>query len=401
MRMWMIGAAALAMATGAHAAQQEGDAYTRYELLPPGSAKFHIVYDVTVFTPGATRFFNPIRPGSVSTDETVVDKATGKPLAFQVVDGAAARAEGLDGAKPGEQYIRVTLARPVPADGGQGRIRIEKTYEDAKSYFVQGDEIVFKRGLGIKRNAVVLPQGWELVSCNTPSQVIQQPDGRILVSFWNSTAAEAPLELHARRTLGAAASAPAAGAADKAPERAAQTRDIVYFLKPPETHAFELYHDYTETRPGVSDYVNVVREGSTVSSPSGRNLDTGEPLRVEVLTGAAIAKAGLHEPGLEHPGPRSQAVVFRFPAVKPGESARLRMTETYADADRYKLVGDELVWHRTLGRAANAVVLPAGWALTHVSVPATVSGLPDGRVRLDLINPAPGDLDVLITARRR
>jgi hypothetical protein len=47
------------------------------------------------------------------------------------------------------------------------------------------------------------------------------------------------------------------------------------------------------------------------------------------------------------------------------------------------------------------VVLPEGWALTHVSVPATVSTLPDGRVRLDLINPAPGDLDVLITARRR
>jgi hypothetical protein len=120
-----------------------------------------------------------------------------------------------------------------------------------------------------------------------------------------------------------------------------------------------------------------------------------------VLTGEAIAKAGLKEPGLEHPGPQTQAVVFRFPPVRPGASARLRMSETYADAERYKLVNGELVWHRTLGRAANAVVLPPGWALTHVSVPATVSALPDGRVRLDLINPAPGDLDVLITARPR
>jgi hypothetical protein len=151
----------------------------------------------------------------------------------------------------------------------------------------------------------------------------------------------------------------------------------------------------------VAEYVNVVREGSTVSDPSGRNLDTGEALGVEVLTGEEITKAGLKEPGLEHPTAGTQAVVFRFPAVQPNHSARLRMSETYADAGRYKLVGDELVWDRALGRAVNAVVLPDGWALTHVSVPATVSTLPDGRVRLDLINPAPGDLAVLITAKRR
>lgn len=397
-----LGLAALAAAPAVRAApaQQEGDAYTRYELLAPGSAKFRITYDVTVFTPGATAFFNPIRPGSISTDEQVTDRATGEPLKFEVVDGAVAQAAGIRSAQPGEQYIRVTLARPVPADGGQGRILIEKTYQDPKSYFTSGDEIVFKRGLGIKHNAVVLPPGFELTACNTPSQVIQQKDGRILVSFLNSTAAEAPLELHARRTLGRAAT-PQPSAGDRIGERSAQTRDIVYFLKQPETHAFSLYHDYTETRPGVAEYVNVVREGSAVSEPSGRNLDTGAPLGVQVLKGAQITAAGLKEEGLEHPGPETEAVVFRFPAVEPHHSARLRMSETYADPGRYKLVGDELVWDRALGRAVNAVVLPDGWALTHVSVPATVSTLPDGRVRLDLINPAPGNLDVLITARRR
>jgi hypothetical protein len=47
------------------------------------------------------------------------------------------------------------------------------------------------------------------------------------------------------------------------------------------------------------------------------------------------------------------------------------------------------------------VVLPAGWLLTNSSIPATVSTLPDGRVRLDFINPRPDDIAVLITARRR
>ena len=76
-------------------------------------------------------------------------------------------------------------------------------------------------------------------------------------------------------------------------ERAHQNREIVYFLQQPETHAFDLYHDYTESRPGTSTYLNVVRAGSTVSSPRARNLDTGEDLRSETLKGEAITRAKL------------------------------------------------------------------------------------------------------------
>src|SRR5665811_1424408 len=77
------------------ARQTEGDAYTRYELLAPGSAKFRIIYEVTATTPGATYYFNPIRKGSVATDESVLDRATGKPLVFDVVGVNEARAGGV------------------------------------------------------------------------------------------------------------------------------------------------------------------------------------------------------------------------------------------------------------------------------------------------------------------
>jgi hypothetical protein len=87
--------------------------------------------------------------------------------------------------------------------------------------------------------------------------------------------------------------------------------------------------------------------------------------------------------------------------VVAGSTVRLRMFETYTDPARYTVVNDELVWDRSFGRPANAVVLPAGWLLTNSSIPATVSTLPDGRVRLDFINPRPDDIAVLITARRR
>ena len=44
---------------------------------------------------GAAYFFNPIRQGSVATKESVIDLYTGKPLQFEEVDAAVARASGL------------------------------------------------------------------------------------------------------------------------------------------------------------------------------------------------------------------------------------------------------------------------------------------------------------------
>jgi hypothetical protein len=377
--------------------QTEADAYTRYELLAPGSGKFRILYEVTATTAGAVVYDNPIRRGSVASDERVVDMATGRSLKHETVSAGAARADGVTGSAA-DQYLRVHLARPVPAGGGGGRILIDKTYEDGASYKVEADgAIVFARPLGIKRNTVVLPAGYELVACNVPSQVLQDPDGRVRVSFWNDSPAQAPLELKARPAKAPlAAPGPATAAV---PDRAHQSRDIVYDLHPPETHAFSLYHDYTETKAGTDHYVNVVRTGSTVQDPGGRDLDTGAVLRPEVLKGEAITKAGIHEEGLTVT-PDAEVVVFRYDPVPPGGSKRLRMSETYVDAERYRIEGGELVWRRSFGRAHDVVILPAGWGLSASSIPAVVTTDPDGRVRLEVTNPRPDEIDTVITAHR-
>jgi hypothetical protein len=376
---------------------EEAYAYTRYELLAPGSGKFRIIYDVTETRPGANAFFNPIRKGSVSTDETVIDRATGAPLAFKVVPGADAKTE-MPKLDPTYDYIRVALARPVPVDGGEARMRILKTYEDKKSYYQSGDMIVFDRGLGVKRNAVVLPKGYGLVACNYPSQITQEADGRIKVSFLNNTPGEAPLKLSAKpMNLPAEPSS----VAKRLGERAAQTRTIVYFLRDPETHTFDLYHDYTEERPGTNRYINVVRTGSAASNPSARNLDTGDAIPAQILKGDQITKAGITDPDLPATIPPDQeVVVFPFAPLKDGQSIRLRMSETYTDPGRYKVVDGELIFDRSFGRPTNTVVLPLGWQLTNATIPAQVSTLPDGRVRLDFVNARPDEIDVLITARK-
>jgi len=182
-------------------------------------------------------------------------------------------------------------------------------------------------------------------------------------------------------------------------ERARQEREIVYFLQPPETHAFDLYHDLTESREGADKYLNVVRAGSTVKDPKAVVLDTGESLPVETLKGEAIVKAAIDigEPVREE----SEVVVIRFPKIAAGQTLRLRISETYTDPSRYRLEGEELVFDRTFGRPHNAVVLPAGYYLTNSSIPATVSETGDGRIRLDFESPRPDEIAVLITARKR
>src|SRR6185503_6811804 len=118
---------------------------------------FAITYDVTATREGARFYLNPIREGSVASDERVVERRTGRTLRFAVVTGKQAREAGLlapgSNARDEARFIKVELLEAVPK-GAQTRLRIFKTYTDPRSYLVEGDRIVFDRGLGIRRNAV-------------------------------------------------------------------------------------------------------------------------------------------------------------------------------------------------------------------------------------------------------
>lgn len=167
------------------------DTYSLYELLAPESHQFKIYYEVTETRPGAKFHFNAIREGSDASDESVIDLATGKPLKFEVVTGVqAAEASGdktnpqAERFNPASKYIKVNLAHPVPARG-EYRLAIIKTYKDDKSYYTEGEAIVFKRPLGIPRNSVVLPAGYEVVSSSVAAQVLAESDGRLKLAFVN------------------------------------------------------------------------------------------------------------------------------------------------------------------------------------------------------------------------
>jgi hypothetical protein len=395
-------------------AAQSTDDYTRYELLDPASNSFRILYEVPATTPGATFFHNTLRKGSEHKVDRVIDLATGKPLTWTIVNGETARKNGLADADKETDYLQIKLAQQV-AKNSEYRLLIDKTYADTKSYYAEGDKIIFQRSLGIKRNSIVLPKGYELIGCNYPSQMMMEADGRIKISFVNRGPEAAPLRIEGRKlskpvvlpTVMSQENIPPGPGRDKSkvrmgfsfPERAYQTREIVYFLQQPETHSFRLYHDYTEAREGVNKYLNVVRAGSKASNPSAFNLDTGKPLKVETLVGQAIKDKGI-DIGDDY-SPTAEVIVIWFDPVMKGTTTRIRIEETYTDPNRYVNVNNELIWDRSFGRVHNTITLPEGWWLTANAIPATVFLNADGLVSLYYFNDGPDDIDVYVKALRK
>jgi hypothetical protein len=182
-------------------------------------------------------------------------------------------------------------------------------------------------------------------------------------------------------------------------ERAYQDREILYELQDPQSHAFRITHDYTERKEGASHYFNVVRAGSHVSDPESIDLDTGENLKWETLSGKQVKERKL--PLTDVKDDAEVVVTYLARPVDKGSSTRLRLKETYTDPKSYYLDGEELVWDRTFGRLRNTVVLPAGWRLTALASPGVIQTLPDGRVSVYVVNPRNDDVRVYLRARRR
>ena len=381
---------ALMLLTSVRGARAEDD-FTIYELLDPASNQFAITYDTTVVDGGlGGYFFNPIRVGSVATDERVMNRGTGEEMPFEEVDGIRAKEMGMpDRVADDAPFIMVRL--PAVAAGSEVRLRIYKTYTDAASYYAEGDRIVFARTLGIKANVVVLPPGYELIESSVPVIVSTLDDGRAKVSMLNDRNDVLDVRLVGRRIPDLVATAQA--------HRAEQDREITYWLNQPATHSFLISHDFTITEAGTEYVHNFVRAGSEAKEPHFWNLETGEELPVRHMTGAELNAMGVYSREVEPDSIVIQAKLAQ--PIPPGHTVRIRVQETYTDAGRYFMEGDELVWDRTLGRPRNVVTLPPGWILTGISTPATIFTDDEGRVALRFVNPRNDSVHVVLRARRR
>ncbi|MGH9419313.1 MAG: hypothetical protein ACRD3J_05005, partial [Thermoanaerobaculia bacterium] len=180
--------------------------------------------------------------------------------------------------------------------------------------------------------------------------------------------------------------------------RAEQDRQIIYWLLEPSTHQFRISHDLTVTHTGQKSVHSFVRRGSVVSPDAKMtDLDRGVDLVTHAVSGKDVNALGYYPNNV---APDSVAVQgdLEHP-IAEGQSARIRVQETYTDPVGYTTEGADLVWKRTLVRPLNYVTLPAGWMLVSVNTPAIISLDEQGRIKLRFTNIRNDELSVVIKAR--
>jgi hypothetical protein len=171
-----------------------------YELLAPETHAFRITHDYTARKPGEAYYFNIVRAGSHVTDPDSIDLDSGSNLKWEVLTGKQIKERKLPltEAQDDAEVVVTHLAQPLTA-GATNRLRLKETYTDAKSYFIEGDELVWDRTFGRLRNTVVLPSGWYLTALASPATIHTLPDGRVAVYAVNPRNDEVRVYLRARK----------------------------------------------------------------------------------------------------------------------------------------------------------------------------------------------------------
>jgi hypothetical protein len=338
------------------------ESYTEYEILQPGSESFRIRFFTETTRAGATEIVNATRGGSEGSGIEVYDPRTGNPIKFTYEVGST----------PDEHAIHAPLPFPVP-EGGIGRVLIYKTYKDARTYQMNGEDIVWVRSLSGYRLGVILPKGFAFLSSNVAAQVSTTPSGQLKLAFANPSGQSNPVTIHARKTAAAFAPQPYT-------DMFFDDVRTLYDMGDPATGTVSVTQTYTDYRQGPSAKLDSLSY-IPLKDVAVIDLDTAKPL---VTSGQGTAMTAKLE----------------IPIANDKQSAHLKLTGTLADGS-YKVDKGDLVFTRTMKGLRNTVLLPAGYEVSAVSQSGTIGKTQQGRAFVALINlNAENSYAVTIRARK-
>ena len=337
------------------------DAYTEYEILKPGSEEFRIKFLPEETRAGATELVNATRGGSQGSGVEVYDPRTGKPLKFTYKQ---------EGGDPENHAIHAVLPIPVP-QGGVGRVLIYKTYKDPRTYMMHGDDIVWVRSLSGYRLGVLLPKGFAFISSNVAAQLTTTAGGLLKLAFANPSGQSNPVTIHARKTS-------ATFLPRNDTDMFFDDVKTLYDLEAPEAGRVKVEQIYSDYRNGTRAQLDTLNQ-LPLQDLKVIDLDTGKAF--------STAKDGA-----------ATFVKLDVPIVDDKQSVHIKLTGTFRDPS-YKVLGDELVFDRTLYGLRNTVLLPAGWEVSAISQSGTI-GTYEGRTFVALVN-LNGENNYRMTLRAR
>jgi hypothetical protein len=337
------------------------DAYTEYEILKPGSEEFRIKFLPEETKVGATELVNATRGGSEGSGVEVYDPRTGKPLPFTYQQ---------EGGDPENHAIHAKLPAPVP-QGGVGRVLIYKTYKDPRTYMMHGDDIVWVRSLSGYRLGVLLPKGFAFISSNVAAQLTTSAGGQLRLAFANPSGQSNPVTIHARKTT---ATFPPRSDNDMFFDDV----KTLYDLESPEGGRLKVEQTYSDYRKGARAQLDTLGQ-LPLQELKVIDLDTGKQF--------STAKDGA-----------ATVVKLELPITDDKQSAHIKITGVFRDPG-YRVLGEELLFDRTLYGLRNTVLLPAGWDVSAISQSGTI-GTYEGRTFVAFIN-LNGENNYRVTLRAR
>jgi hypothetical protein len=337
------------------------DAYTEYEILKPGSEEFRIKFLPEETRVGATELVNATRGGSEGSGVEVYDPRTGKPLPFTYQQ---------EGSDPENHAIHAKLPIPVP-QGGVGRVLIYKTYKDARTYMMHGEDIVWVRSLSGYRLGVLLPKGFAFISSNVAAQLTTTAGGQLKLAFANPSGQSNPVTIHARRTT-------ASFLPRNDTDMFFDDVKTLYELEAPEAGRVKVEQTYSDYRKGARAQLDTLAQ-LPLQDLKVIDLDTGKPF--------ATAKDGART-----------VVKLDVPIADDKQSAHIKISGAFRDPG-YTLANDELMYDRMMYGLRNTILLPAGWEVSALSQSGTI-GTYEGRTFVALIN-LNGENSYRVTLRAR
>ena len=315
---------------------------TRYEI--GNGTEIRIVSDRIVEGAGVEEHVFPLSPGSLPSRAVALDRASG---------GALSSTVGSDG-------LLISLGRTL-GERAERRLRIEEAADRSRYVRPDGDGLVFEHAAPPGRITVVLPADSVLGSSTVPVQTAVE-DGRLKLGFLHPGPGPLPVRLEIRP------GDPGALRASEGDFRAADERNIIYWLEDPAEHRIRLALELLLDAPGQAHAFSVLLPTDEILEPLTLDVDRGVELPTRIVSAEEAASIP-HSPA-PLPDDAKVLVADLGYSVPEGGNARVRLYQTAINPGYELLPDGELRLLRFLARPCTRIVLPPGWALTSLDQPA-------------------------------
>ena len=346
---------------------------TRYEI--GDGSEMRIVSERIVEGAGVDEHVFLLSHGSVPERAVATDRASGAVLSSTATGEA----------------LRIALGMTL-GERAERRLRIEETAD--RSHYVRshGAGIFFEHAAPPGRITVVLPPGTVLASSTVPVQTAVE-DGRLMLGILHPGPEPLPLRLEIEP------GDPGAVRAMEGDFRAADERNIVYWLEDPAEHRIRLALELLLDTPGQAHAFSVLLPTDEILEPVTLDVDRGVELPTRIVSAAEAALIP-HAP-TPLPDDAKVLVADLGYSVPEGGNARVRLYQTAINPGYELLPDGELRLLRFLARPRTRIVLPPGWNLTSLDQPALPHRDAEGRLVLDFLHFGGDRPSLTLTARRQ